>query len=91
MIRGFGPVRDLLGSEMVELEIKEDQTLVDTIDSILEEHSGLRKIILDSCTGKPKTSVKFLLNKMSVELPRDAERRVEEGDVLAILPPVGGG
>ena len=76
---------------MVELEIKEDQALIDVIDSILKKHRDLRRIILDSYTGRLKTSVKLLLNKMSVELPRDAERKVKDGDVLAILPPVGGG
>jgi len=91
IVRGFGSIRDIIGSERIKLEINEKETLTSAINSILATYHGISEIVLDPETGKPRTNIRFLLNERNVELPKDAEQRVEDGDVLAILPPVGGG
>jgi len=42
-------------------------------------------------TGQPKAFLQFLVNGTSTSMMNGLETKLENGDVLAILPPVGGG
>jgi molybdopterin converting factor small subunit len=42
-------------------------------------------------TGQPKTFLQFLVNGTSTSTLNGLETELKNGDVLAILPPVGGG
>ena len=42
-------------------------------------------------TGQPKNFLQFLINGTSASTLNGLETELKDGDVLAILPPVGGG
>ena len=90
-IRVFGPVRDRVGKGIIKLEIKDNQTLIQVINSLIVEYHSLSNIILSPKNSEPKQKVNFLLNGKSITLPKDASKKLRNGDILAILPPVGGG
>ena len=47
--------------------------------------------VYDGETGQPKGFLQFLVNGTSTQTLSDLETVLKDGDVLAILPPVGGG
>jgi MoaD family protein len=47
--------------------------------------------VYDAKTGQPKNFLQFLVNGTSTSTLNSLETVLMEGDVLAILPPVGGG
>jgi molybdopterin converting factor small subunit len=47
--------------------------------------------VYDGKTGKPKGFLQFLVNGNSTSTMNELQTELRDGDVLAILPPVGGG
>ena len=47
--------------------------------------------VYDGKTGQPKNFLQFLVNGNSTSTLNGLETELKDGDVLAILPPVGGG
>jgi MoaD family protein len=67
-----------------------------TVSLVLETISRkygapFRSYIYDSKSGQPKNFLQFLVNGNSTQTLRGLETELGDGDVLAILPPVGGG
>lgn len=91
IVRAFGTIRDILGSGTIQVEVEEDQTLRDVLDLLVGKYETLGNRILDPTTKRLQPNVRLLFNSKSINLPNDAKRKVKDGDVLAILPPVGGG
>lgn len=47
--------------------------------------------VYDGKTGQPKGFLQFLINGNSTSTLKGLETELRDGDVLVILPPVGGG
>lgn len=67
-----------------------------TVDRVLEtlaEKYGnpFKDYVYLGETGQPKGFLQFLVNGNSTQTQNGLETELKEGDVLAILPPVGGG
>jgi molybdopterin synthase sulfur carrier subunit len=67
-----------------------------TVDLVLKTLSKkygapFTEYVYDAKTGQPKNFLQFLINGTSTSTLNGQETELKEGDVLAILPPVGGG
>ena len=51
----------------------------------------LTEYVYNDKTGQPKNFLQFLVNGTSTSTLNGLETELKDGDVLAILPPVGGG
>jgi len=92
-IRFFTVLRDLVGAreEMMTLET-EKATVALVLKKLSEEHGQpFIDYVFDNKTGFPKGFLQFLINGTSVSTLNGLETELKESDVLAILPPVGGG
>ncbi len=60
---------------------------------MLSEKYGVafKDYVYDGKTGQPKSFLQFLVNGNSTSTLNGLQTELGEGDVLAILPPVGGG
>jgi MoaD family protein len=83
-----------------EITGKREETLTftkpATIDTVLKQLAkqygkDLTEYVYDTKTGEPKGFLQFLINGRSTTTPNPLETRLSDGDVLAIIPPVGGG
>ncbi len=85
-----------------EITDKRDETLTFTdnghvtISLVLQTLSkkygkAFTEYIYENNTMRPKGFLQFLLNGASVSSLKGLETELKDGDVLAILPPVGGG
>ena len=66
---------------------------MDTVLKTLAQRYGKRfvKYVYDEKTGEVKGFLQFLVNGKSVVALNGLQTELKDGDVLAILPPVGGG
>ena len=93
-VRFFTMLRELIG--------KKEETLFFPKGEIVTVHMVLKKLaekygegfveyVYDSRTGEPRGFLQFLVNGRSVYSPKELDEELVDGDVLAIIPPVGGG
>ena len=75
------------------LSLKGGKVTVDSVLKILSEEYGalFADYIYEGRTGQPKGFLQFLVNGNSTSTMNGLQTELRDGDVLAILPPVGGG
>jgi molybdopterin synthase sulfur carrier subunit len=93
-VRFFTSLREIVDKKEEILKFPEGaKVTVDTVLKTLMQRYGKRFVeyVCNSKTGEPRGSLQFLVNGKSASTMNGMETELEDGDVLAILPPVGGG
>ncbi len=93
-VRFFTSLREIVGKREETLSFNAGETV--TIDTALKKLTGkygttFKEYVYESKTAKPKAFLQFLVNGNSTSTLNGLETELKDGDVLAILPPVGGG
>jgi MoaD family protein len=93
-VRFFTSLRELTGKRKETLEFLDDKKV--TVDQVLQSlchryGEGFVDYINDPKTREPKGFLQFLINGTSASTKKGLQTELQDGDVLAILPPVGGG
>jgi molybdopterin synthase sulfur carrier subunit len=90
-VKAFARIRDVLGSE-VELEVHEDMTVGDLLDELVKKYGDeFKRQIFDSEIGKLRSYVRILLNGRDIDFLNGLGTKLNNGDVLALFPPIAGG
>ena len=93
-VRFFTSLREIIGKKEETLEFPEDEALtVDVVLKALKQRHGHRFVeyVYDRKTGAIKGFLQLLVNGKSASTLSGLQTGLADGDVLAILPPVGGG
>ena len=93
-VRFFTNLREIIGKKEETLEFPEDEALtVDLVLETLKQRYGhlFVEYVYDRTSGEMKGFLQLLVNGKSVSTLGGLQTEVADGDVLAILPPVGGG
>ncbi|MBN1357621.1 MoaD family protein [Candidatus Bathyarchaeota archaeon] len=93
-VRFFTSLRELIGKKEETLEFPEGEEItVDTVLNALKQRysNPFIEYVYDSKTGEVKRFLQLLVNGKSVSTLNGLQTELAIGDVLAILPPVGGG
>jgi len=93
-VRFFTTLREVTGKRQETLEFDDDQDVtIDTVLKRLAKHHGKGFIdyVYDRKTGDVKGFLQFLINGRSASTFGGLNAKLKDGDVLAIIPPVGGG
>jgi molybdopterin synthase sulfur carrier subunit len=93
-LRFFTVLREIAGKREQTLEFLDNKPV--TVHRVLEalrQEYGERFIeyVYESRTGEIKGFLQFLVNGRSVSTLSGLDSALADGDVLAIVPPVGGG
>lgn len=91
-VRVFANLRDVLGRKEIELQSSEGATVRVLVDMLSEKYSNgkLRKEIFDE-NDKVRKYVKILVNGRDIDFLDGPSTILNDGDIIAIFPPVGGG
>jgi MoaD family protein len=91
-IRFFTTLREITNKREETLAIS-PETTVSMVLKLLSKKYGKQfdDYVFDAKTGQVKGFLQFLINGKSTSTLNRLETRLKHGDVLAILPPVGGG
>jgi molybdopterin synthase sulfur carrier subunit len=93
-VRFFGSLRALVGKkvECVKFEDREEATVEKVLERLSEVYGkDFVEYVFDGRTGEIQSYLLLLVNGRSITVLDGLETRLVDGDVLAILPPVGGG
>jgi MoaD family protein len=93
-VRFFTSLRELLGKKEETIEFPKAARV--TVDNVLEKlkqryGKSFVEYVYDQKTGEMKGFLQILVNGRSSSTLNGMQTELADGDVLAILPPVGGG
>jgi molybdopterin synthase sulfur carrier subunit len=90
-IRYYAMLREAAGKRSEIIEIPEGSRFEDLMEIVVEKYGmRFRKYVFDD-TGKKRDYLSFMVNGVSVHSREGFKTPLSEGDVVALLPPVGGG
>jgi molybdopterin synthase sulfur carrier subunit len=91
-VRVFATFREILGLKEIELDLPQDTTVISMVDFLSENysHGKLKGEVFDG-NGKIRKFVKILVNGRDSYFLNGPLTLLQDGDVVAMFPPVGGG
>ena len=93
-VRFFTSLREIVDKREETLTYnKGEKVTVDSVIKTLAQEYGkpFTEYVYDVKTSQPKSFLQFLVNGNSTTTQNGLQTEFKDGDVLAILPPVGGG
>ena len=88
-VKAFADFRELLGPEVV-LSIAEGETVRGLLQTLSQRHAAFLAKILEA-DGQLKPYISILENGRNIDSLDNLDTRLEEGDIIAIFPPLAGG
>jgi molybdopterin synthase sulfur carrier subunit len=88
-VRAFANFREILGRDL-SVDVKDGSTVGDLLESLSSSRQQLRSAIFDDA-GRVREYVIIMKNRKDVSALQGLETALEDGDEVAILPPVAGG
>lgn len=93
-VRFFTALREITGKKEETLKFKDDQPVTITLVlDVLAKRYGkdFFEYVFDRRGGQVRSFLQFLVNGRSASTFDGLETKLADGEVLAIIPPVGGG
>ncbi len=75
-----------MGESEIELEA---DTLNDVVKSLIKKNGAVKDLLFDS-QGQLRAYIQFYVNN-SVQNPPDLSRKLNDGDLVLLVPPAAGG
>ncbi|MEI8003005.1 MAG: ubiquitin-like small modifier protein 1 [Methanothrix sp.] len=88
-VLAFAGFREILGKER-ELEIKESATVRELLQELALASPRFKEAAFDE-SGALRDYVLLMINRKRIDPEQDLSRSLQEGDELAIFPPLAGG
>ena len=89
-VRFYGMVYDEVGTREWDMELDGDSTVNDLLSTIVERHSSLGNFVYDD-TGVFREYLEVAVNHTDIIGLNGLETVLKEGDIVLIMPPIGGG
>ena len=89
-VRIFATLRSLVGAKEVEVDVGASDTVRHMLEKLTAQYPALRERVLDD-DGNLQSSINVFVNGRSIKFLDGLNSPIQEGDRLALFPPVGGG
>ena len=90
-VKSFSVIRDVLGSEVVEIDVNKPETVGGLFDELVRRYGQpFKNKIWDPNTGQMAPFL-IKLNNSIISSTSDIDHKIQSGDEIAIIFPIGGG
>jgi len=89
MVLAFAGFREILGKER-EMRLLESATVKDLLEELAAARPAFKEAAFDE-SGVLRDYVLLMVNRKRIDPTRDLSRSLQDGDELAIFPPLAGG
>jgi len=92
-VRYFTTLRELAGHAEEIFELENGECLGDLIEIVASKYGEEARLYLytDEAQKIIDPSVRFLINGRDSKMLQGLKTKLEDGDTIAIIPPIGGG
>jgi len=90
-VRYFTTLRELARTTEEEIEMENGTTLGDLLEKIVLKYGEAAFNYLYDKSGAIDPSIQFLVNGVSIRNLQGIRTELKDGNVVAIVPPIGGG
>ncbi len=88
-VKFFAALKEVFGVEEREVELGNGASIKDLLDTLCDSHQCRQKVLDDS--GKLKMRIQIMKNRLPIQSFDGISTRLEEGDVISIIPPMFAG
>jgi molybdopterin synthase sulfur carrier subunit len=90
-VKFLASIREIAGAHEIQFELSSGDTVKDLLE-FLESRFGAE---FKEAAGKPfedeNPGLRFLVNGRDIDFLKGPETKLKEGDIVVLIPPVGGG
>ena len=90
-VRYFTTLRELAGNIEEEMNIDDDMTLAQLIEEVALRYGEKARAYLYHKEETIDPAIYLLINGTDYRMLSGLETKLKDGDVVAIIPPIGGG
>lgn len=90
-IKYFTTLREITGKKLDEIQLQKIITVKELIILLSENYGKTFREYVYNNKGEPAEFLSFLVNGTNINNMQGFDTKLQEGNVVAILPPVGGG
>jgi len=91
-VKFFTTLREILGKKEDIVELADNSTIEDLLRKLSQKHGDkFIDYIYDEKTKRPRAYLQFLIDSFSIGTLQGLKTKLKDGNVVAIIPPVGGG
>jgi molybdopterin synthase sulfur carrier subunit len=90
-VKFFTSLRDITDKKVDEIQLKSIITVEELLTLLSEKYGKKFREYIYNKKGKVQDFLSFLVNGKNINNLQGFDTKLKEGDIIAILPPVGGG
>jgi molybdopterin synthase sulfur carrier subunit len=90
-VRFFTSLREITGKKVDEIQLQRVITVEELLTLLSKKYGKNFREYIYNKKGKVQGFLSFILNGKNINVLQGFDTELKEGDIIAILPPVGGG
>jgi len=90
-VKFFTSLREITGKKVDEIQLQSVITVEELLTLLSEKYGKKFREYIHNKKGKVHGFLSFLVNGKNINVLQGFDTKLKQGDIIAILPPVGGG